>query len=161
MTQVKWLSRITVLDREFDGYQNAQGYRMKSSEEDPGTPVTRMVPRALMVPPGIPEFMTRARVVTAGRQMITGRAWSGWGPIAKVGFSSDGGRTWQDAKVGPAPAPSAWHPWTFEWDAEPGEHELCCAATDAAGNSQPGAQAWNFKGYSNNEVQRIPVTVRA
>ena len=34
-------------------------------------------------------------------------------------------------------------------------------ATDAAGNTQPVEQPWNLKGYANNEVERIPVTVRA
>jgi len=160
MTQVKWLTRITVLDREFDGYQNAQGYRYRESDDDPGTPVTRMMPRALMVPPGIPEFMSRARIVDPGRHLIVGRAWSGWGPIDRVEFSPDGGRTWGEATVAPPSSAHAWQPWSFEWDAEPGEFELCCKAADAAGNVQPDGQAWNLKGYSNNEVQRVPVTVR-
>jgi sulfane dehydrogenase subunit SoxC len=159
MTQVKWLTRITVLDRVFEGFQNAQGYRFKASEEDPGTPVTRMMPRALMVPPGIPEFMSRARVVRAGRQVVSGRAWSGWGSIAAVVFSDDGGKTWRDIEVSAAP-PRAWHRWSVDWAPEPGEYELCCAATDEAGNTQPLDQAWNFKGYANNEVQRVPVTVQ-
>jgi DMSO/TMAO reductase YedYZ molybdopterin-dependent catalytic subunit len=158
MTQVKWLTRITVLDRVFEGFQNAQGYRFKVSEEDPGTPVTRMMPRALMVPPGIPEFMSRARVVRAGRQVVTGRAWSGWAPIAAVAFSDDGGSTWRDAEVDAAPS-RAWHQWSVEWAPEPGVYELCCAATDEAGNTQPVDQAWNYKGYANNEVQRVSVTV--
>jgi Mo-co oxidoreductase dimerisation domain len=36
---------------------------------------------------------------------------------------------------------------------------LCSRATDAAGNSQPLETAWNLKGYANNEVDRIAVTV--
>jgi hypothetical protein len=36
---------------------------------------------------------------------------------------------------------------------------LCSRATDAAGNSQPLEPAWNLKGYANNAVERIPVTV--
>jgi sulfane dehydrogenase subunit SoxC len=159
MTQVKWLTRITVLEREFDGFQNAQAYRSKSSEDDPGTPVTRMMPRALMVPPGIPEFMSRARILRRGRHLITGRAWSGWGPVERVEFSPDGGLTWHQAEVAPAPGAFAWQQWSFQWNAEPGEVELCCRAADTAGNIQPDDQSWNYKGYSNNEVQRVPVTV--
>ena len=53
-------------------------------------------------------------------------------------------------------------PWTFAWDAaEPGAFELCCRATDAAGNTQPLEQPWNLHGFSNNMVQRVPVEVRA
>ena len=37
-----------------------------TQEDDEGEPVTRIQPRALMVPPGIPDFFTRARTVAAG-----------------------------------------------------------------------------------------------
>ncbi len=161
MTQVKWLSAITVLDREFEGYQNARAYRLRATEDEPGDPLTRMAPRSLMVPPGIPEFMTRRRFVEPGPHVIEGRAWSGWGPIERVDVSSDGGSSWSAAAVEHAPYPTAWHRWTWGWGApEPGEHELCCRAFDAAGNAQPLEQTWNLKGYANNEVQRVPVTVR-
>jgi hypothetical protein len=46
-----------------------------------------------------------------------------------------------------------------EWDAQPGEHELCCRARDAAGNVQPVAADWNVGGYANTSVQRVLVTV--
>ena len=160
MTNVKWLHRITVVDRPFEGYQQARGYRMRTSEDDPGTPVTRMVPRALMVPPGVPDFMTRRRFVSAGPCVLEGRAWSGFGAIARVEVSTDGGATWADAELGDAPGPHAWRGWSYRWDAAaPGEHELLCRATDAAGNVQPLDAAWNVGGYANNAVQRVPVTV--
>ena len=66
MTNVKWLDRITVLAEPFDGYQQVHGYRFRLDPDDEGTPVTRMVPRALMVPPGIPDFMTRRRTLPVG-----------------------------------------------------------------------------------------------
>ena len=158
MTNVKWLTRITVLDQPFDGYQNVKGYRMRSNEDDPGTPVTRMMPRALMLPPGVPDFMTRRRFVTPGPTRLEGRAWSGWGDITRVEVTSDGA-TWREAELGDAPGPHAWRAWSFAWDAAEGDHELACRATDAAGNTQPDAPAWNIGGYQNNAVQRIPVTV--
>ena len=66
MTSVKWLTRITVLDEPFDGYQNATAYRVRRHEDEPGTPVSRIEPRALFVPPGVPDFMTRHRFLEAG-----------------------------------------------------------------------------------------------
>jgi hypothetical protein len=54
----------------------------------------------------------------------------------------------------------AWSSWSFEWAAQPGEHVLSCRATDAEGNTQPLEQPWNFQGFGNNLVQRVPVTVR-
>ena len=40
-----------------------------------------------------------------------------------------------------------------------GEYELCCRASDAAGNTQPTEPDWNVGGYCNNAVQRVRVTV--
>jgi DMSO/TMAO reductase YedYZ molybdopterin-dependent catalytic subunit len=161
MTNVKWLQRITVVDEPFTGYQMVTGYRMRADEDDAGTPITRIEPRSLLAPPGIPDFMTRRRFLPAGRHRLEGRAWSGWGPISQVDISTDGGLTWQPATVGDPPGPAAWAPFAFEWDAPAGEHVLCSRARDASGRSQPDAPPWNVGGYANNALQRIPVTVRA
>ena len=160
MTSVKWLTAIEAVPEPFRGFQ-MEAYRVRQEPGDEGEPVTRMAPRALLVPPGFPEFLTRSRIVDVGRHVLQGRAWSGWGAIERVEVSSDGAATWADAVVGDAVSPSAWVSWTFSWDAaEPGAFELCCRATDAAGNTQPLEQAWNLHGFSNNMVQRVPVEVR-
>jgi hypothetical protein len=113
-----------------------------------------------MVPPGIPDFFTRARTLRAGDCELMGRAWSGTAPIATVEVSTDGGRSWQPADVDPPPPMvGEWQGWRCSWHAEPGVHELCCRATDAAGNSQPLLGEWNRGGYTNNAVQRVPVAV--
>jgi DMSO/TMAO reductase YedYZ molybdopterin-dependent catalytic subunit len=160
MTSVKWLTRITAVAEPFEGYQQL-AYRFRQRPEDAGTPVTRMSPRSLMIPPGIPEFMTRRRLVEQGAHILRGRAWSGWGPIDRVDVSADGGSTWAPAELGEPAHPRAWAPFTFEWDArDPGDVELCCRATDEAGNTQPLDQPWNLHGFANNMVQRIAVEVR-
>ena len=162
MTNVKWLSRISVVGEAFDGYQMRQAYRFRREESDAGEPVSRIAPRSLVIPPGIPEFMSRSRVVGAGRCELRGRAWSGEAEIASVEVSSDGGETWSPAELGPPELGRwAWRAWTFAWDAAPGEHELCCRARDTAGNEQPLEAPWNVGGYANNAVQRVAVTVRA
>ena len=161
MTHVKWLQRITVLSEPFEGFQHAGSYRFQSSEDDPGTPVERIRPRSLMVPPGIPDFLTRRRFAVAGLVELVGRAWSGVAAIERVEVSADGGSTWEDAKLDALPgSPYGWRGWSFEWDATPGDHELCCRATDGTGATQPLEPAWNLGGFANNAVQRVPVTVR-
>ena len=160
MTSVKWLERVTVLDHPFDGYQQAHAYRFRRSEDDEGEPITRMRPRALMVPPGVPDFMTRRRYVEAGPCSVEGRAWSGTAPVAAVDVSADGCRTWTAAALEAAPDRWAWARWTLTWEAGPGDHELACRARDAAGDEQPLEPEWNVGGYANNAVQRVFVTVR-
>jgi DMSO/TMAO reductase YedYZ molybdopterin-dependent catalytic subunit len=160
MTSVKWLGRITVLEAPFDGYQQRHSYRMRQQEDEVGEPLQRIQVRALMVPPGIPEFLTRARVVSAGECIVEGRAWSGQAEVAGVEVSTDGGRTWEDAELEPDSLGRwAWRGWRFVWEASPGEHELCCRARDTAGNVQPLDSPWNVGGYANNAVQRVAVTV--
>jgi sulfane dehydrogenase subunit SoxC len=161
MTNVKWLTRITVLEEPFTGFQNAVGYRMYDADGTPGEPITRMLPRSLMVPPGVPDFMTRERHVEPGPVTLTGRAWSGHAPIERVEVSTDGGTTFTDATLEPPLGPHAWRGWRFDWDASPGEHVLSSRATDAAGNTQPLETPWNLKGYSNNAVERIRVVAAA
>jgi sulfane dehydrogenase subunit SoxC len=161
MASVKWLQRITVLDRDYVGYQNDRAYRYRAVPEDEGVMVTRMVPRSLMVPPGIPDFMSRVRYVDLARCQIEGRAWSGWGRIEQVEVSVDGGQSWESALLGDPLSPFAWVPWWYRWNpAEPGDYELCCRARDSHGNEQPVEPSWNLGGYSNNEVQRVRVVVR-
>jgi sulfane dehydrogenase subunit SoxC len=161
MTSVKWLRRITAVAEPFDGYQ-MWAYRLRDREEDPGEAVTRILPRALMIPPGFPEFFSRARVLDAGPTRLDGRAWSGRGPIERVELSLDGGDTWLSATLGALPSSAyAWRGWSFEWNAEPGAYELVVRATDATGSTQPVEQTWNHHGLANNMAQRVPVTVRA
>jgi sulfane dehydrogenase subunit SoxC len=159
MTNVKWLARITLLEEPFQGFQQSVAYRLYSEDGEPGEPVTRMMPRSLMVPPGVPEFLTRRRHLQPGPVTLRGRAWSGWGQIAAVTVSIDGGASFAEAELEEPVGEAAWRGWSFEWDAPEGEHVLCSRATDAAGNTQPLDPPWNLKGYANNAVERVPVIV--
>jgi DMSO/TMAO reductase YedYZ molybdopterin-dependent catalytic subunit len=155
MQNVKWLTRITLLEEPFGGYQNAVGYRIYDADGNPGEPVTRMLPRSLTVPPGIPDFMTRERVLEPGPVTLQGRAWSGRGPIERVEVSTDNGASFADAGLEEPLGEAAWIGWRFDWDAEPGSYVVSSRATDAAGNVQPLDPPWNLKGYANNAVERL------
>ena len=159
MAHVKWLSSMTFVDQPFRGYQQEGSYLVAGSDEDPGVPVTRMLPRSLMIPPGIPDFMSRSRFLSPGTCILEGRAWSGQGHIKRVQISTDAGSTWADATLGAPVSEFAWRSWRYQWQAETGEHELCCRAEDAAANVQPLKATWNTGGYCNNEVQRVKVVV--
>jgi DMSO/TMAO reductase YedYZ molybdopterin-dependent catalytic subunit len=158
MTSVKWLTRIEAVTEPFEGYQQAVAYRYQQDEEDPGERVSRIRVRALMIPPGHPEFLTRQRFVDAGPVELRGRAWSGTAPVIRVEVGVDD--SWDDAKLEPAVGEFAWSAWSYPWEATPGEHTLSCRATDADGRTQPLEQPWNFQGVGNNLVQQVPVTVR-
>ena len=159
MAHVKWLRSIDVLAEPFTGYQNEVAYRVRASADDPGAPVSRIQPRALVVPPGFPDFMTRRRIVDAGTVPLFGRAWSGRAPITRVELSVDGGLSWSPATLGEPAARFAWRGWTFSWAATPGAYTLCVRAVDELGG-QPVEQPWNLQGMANNMAQRVAVSVR-
>jgi DMSO/TMAO reductase YedYZ molybdopterin-dependent catalytic subunit len=163
MTNVKWISRISAVDQPFEGYQQSHAYVFRTDPDDAGTKMSRILPRALMIPPGIPDFPYRRRFLPVGRHRLEGKAWSGWAPIDGVQVSVDGGQTWAEAAVAPPTLGQwAWRSWSFEWDAaDPGEHVLCCRARDAAGNDQAHFPTWNVGGYGNPAAQRVAVTVVA
>jgi DMSO/TMAO reductase YedYZ molybdopterin-dependent catalytic subunit len=158
MASVKWLTSIEAVREPFEGFQQAVSYRYRQHAEDPGEPVRRMRVRALMIPPGIPDYFSRRRFVDPGPVTLSGRAWSGNGPVERVEVAVDG--HWTGAAVAPPIGAFAWRSWSFDWDAAPGEHELACRAADATGDVQPVEAPWNYQGVGNNVVQRVTVTVR-
>lgn len=159
MAHVKWLRSVTVSDTPFDGFQQTVAYRLRQTADDPGEPVTRIAPRALLVPPGFPDFMSRARMVRPGPVALEGRAWSGQAPVAGVQVSTDGGVTWEPADLEPATPRNrwAWRSWRVAWLATPGDRDLAARAVDADGRVQPLGQRWNRGGFANNAVRWVRV----
>jgi len=159
MASVKWLREIRLVDHEFAGYQH-QAYRVKQHKDDPGMPVTQIEPRALLSPPGFPDFMSRARVVEAGVTDIRGRAWSGWGPVTKVEFSPDDGATWFDCTLAAENGPFAWRAFSTVWQATPGQARLRVRATDGTGRVQPLDPVASLGGFTNNADAAVVALVR-
>ncbi len=158
MAQVKWLTSVEAVGERFEGFQH-HAYRLRQERDDSGVPLTRIEPRALLVPPGFPDFYSRTRVVRPGAVPLQGRAWSGWGAVTRVELSADGGGTWTDAELdGPVDgSPHAWRGWRADWTAGEGEHELVVRATDDTGRLQPVQAEWNRGGFANNSAQRVRV----
>ena len=103
MTSVKWLRRIEAVTRPFEGYQQADSYRVQLAEDDPGERVTRIKVRALMAPPGFGQFPSGDRIVDAGPVVLRGKAWCGTAPVARVDVGIDD--RWQPAELGPDRGP--------------------------------------------------------
>ena len=160
MASVKWLARIDAIDHAFQGVQQVGTYRYRRTEDDPGGPVTTMRVRSLMVPPGLPDWLTRRRLVRPGPVTLQGRAWVG-GDRGVARVEVDCGDGWREAELLDPVGPRAWRSWRFEWHAEPGEYALRCRATDDRGDTQPLDPPRDIGGFGNNAVQSVHVTVRA
>jgi hypothetical protein len=82
--------------------------------------------------------------------------------MQSVEVSMDGGASWTESTLGAQRNGRwAWRPFSLEWHAQPGEHELCVRARDAEGHIQDTDSRWNLSSFANDEVQRIPVVVAA
>ena len=155
VASVKWLTRIRLLTRPFQGHYQTEKYLY---ERETGTPdktqVTTMRLRALIAQPTEGEVLPREKVE------IAGMAWAGEGIVSQVEVSVDGGRSWSAARLGASPSEYSWTPWSLSWSPDsPGDYLLMARATDAAGRSQPLGQSWNAQGYGNNAVHQIRVRV--
>jgi len=158
MTNVKWLDRIEVITKPFNGVQ-MQFYRETKGADDAGTAIETMKIRALMAPPGISVFPSLERHVEAGPVPLTGRAWSGSNGVSRVEVSTDDGASWNDAELDDPIGEYAWRGWHYTWEATAGHHILYSRATDSKGNAQPVDPVWSYYGVANNGVARVEVLV--
>ncbi|HEX2725350.1 MAG TPA: sulfite oxidase [Beijerinckiaceae bacterium] len=160
----KWLQRIWVRDREHDGMKmTGFDYRLPTRPVAPGeTPdeaemavIEDMPVKSLIT---IPAEGAELRAGAAAG--VSGFAWSGHTPVARVEVSADGGQTWRAAALETAPDTFAWRRFNFRWTpTTPGPAQLIARATDEAGRAQPLEAPWNPKGYCNNQCHRVSVTV--
>jgi sulfane dehydrogenase subunit SoxC len=72
-----------------------------------------------------------------GYVQITGLAWSGGGAVSKVEVSTDGGRSWKDAKLQTPVHSKAHTRFTFDWVWDGQEAVLMSRCTDDQGDVQP------------------------
>ncbi|HKK85194.1 MAG TPA: molybdopterin-dependent oxidoreductase, partial [Roseovarius sp.] len=93
MASVKWLNRITAMTERYQGFQQVDTYRFRQDAGEIGEPVTEIRVKSLMVPPGVPDWITRKRRLSRGPVTLQGRAWSGAGvPVERVEVRI--GETW-------------------------------------------------------------------
>jgi hypothetical protein len=95
----------------------------------------------------------------AGPACIRGIAWSGGGAITRVEVQVDAGE-WRRATITGRNGLHGRTRFEHAFRAQPGRHTIAVRARDAGGHTQPEEPVWNRRGYRNNAVHRISVTVR-
>jgi hypothetical protein len=163
---VKWLTNITVLDKEFDGFWMKNAYRKPDHPIAPGSawPPELMVPvTSLRVKSVIATPLNGAYVRLGDKVEVKGVAWSGdKGAVTSVDVSTDGGRTWKPATLGADKSQFGWRQfgYSFRPDREI-YYNILARAKDASGDSQPFVEEYNPSGYGWNVVQSVGITVAA
>jgi len=154
---VKWLHRIEVLDRPFEGFFMDKVYRVFQKGEDPGSGevVKDIQVKSIIVEPA------KDKILSAGIVPVRGAAYAGEAGIEKVEVSVDSGTTWYPAGLIGLEQLYAWRHWEFLWDVKTGgDYTIMARATDTNGRRQPETAHWNALGYGNNGVREHAVTVR-
>jgi sulfite oxidase len=159
---VKWVTNISLIDKEYDGFFMKTAYRRPAHTVAPGTAVdaSAMVPVTAIKPKSVIASPLAGERLAVGPVTIRGAAWAGESPVARVDVSADSGRTWRPAKLGTERAPYGWRLWQANWT-PPGEgsYILMAKTTDERGDTQPFLADWNPSGYLWNVVPAVRVDV--
>jgi sulfane dehydrogenase subunit SoxC len=133
LNNVKYLKHIKVVDHHLDptGVNHAailradldNKYRWYHFQWGPKSVITRPSGGQKMAGPGYVQ--------------ITGLAWSGGGAVRKVDVSTDGGRTWKEAKLQSPVLPKAHTRFNFDWAWNGEEAVILSRCTDDQGEVQP------------------------
>ena len=153
---VKWLSKITVLDRPYEGFFMDKVYRVfqKGEDSESGEVVTGLKVKSIITQPLNDEELKPGTIV------ILGAAYAGESDIERVEVSLDNGKNWKEAQfIGPHEK-FAWRQWQFIWEAgDKGYYAIMSRAIDSQGHRQPLNAGWNVLGYGNNGVEEHAITV--
>jgi DMSO/TMAO reductase YedYZ molybdopterin-dependent catalytic subunit len=152
IASTKWIVGLEVIDHPFDGTFNTESYVVIDEDGTIIRPVREMPVKSVITSPA-PDTE-----LTAGEQMLSGFAWSGYAGIAMVEVSVDDGE-WQEASIVEEAGPRSWVRFELPWTAEAGAHTLRSRATDEIALQQPETVTWNAKGYQMNAVYEVPVRV--
>lgn len=161
---IKWLNELRVIDRDFDGFWVATGYRYPTRRVAPGSavdakdmaPLTGLVVKSLITRP------VEGATMAPGKIEVTGFAWAGESDIARVDMSLDHGASWQPARLVGEQAKYSWRQFAFAFDAtKPESYLIMSRATDANGRTQPMVPPWNPSGYLWNAPDTVRIEVRA
>ena len=164
-TSQKWLRRIELRDVVHDGPKmTGASYRVPAYPVAPGTEVPKKDWEIIQSMP-VKSLITTPQTnqTIDGRSLtVRGHAWAGDRSVTSLDVSIDFGATWQAAELDAPPNPYSWQEWRADLSfPQHGYYEVWARATDSEGEAQPFAINWNAKGYLNNSMHRIAVTVAA
>jgi DMSO/TMAO reductase YedYZ molybdopterin-dependent catalytic subunit len=159
MASIKWLTRLVVIDRPFQGY--FQTFDYTTFERRAGLPVlvpiTELEVKAQIARPAPDEV-----VPADTTYRVHGAAWSGESDVSKVEVSTDGGKAWAEARLLDKAVRNAWRLWELEWHTpkQAGRHTLLARATDRRGRVQPLRRDPDRRNYLISHVLPVEVEVR-
>lgn len=158
MASIKWLRRIIVTDRPYQGFWQTMDYAdyERSNGLPSLTPITAMLPKAVIARPTLGDVLPVDREIT-----IFGAAWAGENAVDFVEFSSDEGKSWSNVKFTGRSKPFEWRFWTTTWTPTVrGPAKLLVKATDTKGRTQSMERDPDRRTYRINHLVPVDVLVK-
>jgi DMSO/TMAO reductase YedYZ molybdopterin-dependent catalytic subunit len=133
---VKWVTEMEILERPADGYWEERGWH--------GTGPVNTVAKLHVV-----------NRLDGNRIQVAGHAYAGTRGVSAVQVSTDGGSTWNDARLSEAlPGDDVWRQWAYEYDSPGQRHEVVVRAVEADGTVQPADETGAFPSGPSGWVTR-------
>ena len=159
MASVKWLRRIIVTEKPFNGFYQSLDYTYwdRSGALPTLAPLREQQTKAEIARPEQGETIAANSVYR-----IHGAAWSGTGEIMRVEISIDSGQSWKDARLVGDPVKNAWRLWEYDWQtpATAGRTTIMARATDSRGGTQAATRGGDRGTYMINHQLPVEVEVR-
>lgn len=159
MASVKWLRRIIVTSKPFNGFYQSLDYTYWDRRGPLPTlsPLTELQVKAEIARPENGES-----IPANSAYRMRGAAWAGEAEIAKVELSFDSGATWSDATLVGESAKGSWRLWEYEWrtPAAVGRRTIMARATDSLGNTQARERGGDRGTYMINHLLPVEVEIR-
>ena len=157
---VKWLGRLVVSDRPSPNHYVANAYKLVTNGDQDewaaAQPIYKFpINSAICNPPADAK-------VPSGKVTVTGYALPPGDPgrtIDRVEISTDGGTTWQCAKLLSPAREYCWSLWQAKIAVNAMTDQLILRAIDSTGAVQPETVDWNLKGYLYNAWYQTPIQV--
>ena len=125
VSATKWLTEIELTNWDFDAYWIQRTW----SKEGPIKTQSRI------------DTVKGGENLSAGRVPVGGIAWAPHRGISKVEVSTDGGESWNEARLAKQLDDDTWRQYVYDWDARPGDYTLQVRATDGEGETQTAEKA--------------------
>jgi DMSO/TMAO reductase YedYZ molybdopterin-dependent catalytic subunit len=158
---VKHLSAVEVIDSVYEGFWMKPAYRIPDNDcacVEPGTQpsATRPIGR-FNVRSFITSLSTGGRVPAGQVLAVRGIAFDGGQGIREVAYSTDGGTSWREARLGADLGRFSFREFGFAFTPAAGANDLRTRAFNRVGQSQPMEPLWNPAGYMRNVVERVVI----
>jgi DMSO/TMAO reductase YedYZ molybdopterin-dependent catalytic subunit len=158
---VKHINRVSVIDAAFDSLWMKTAYRIPDNDcacvlpgekPDKTVPIGRLDVRSF-----ITNIVDGATIKARSEVLVRGIAFDGGHGIKQVALSTDGGTSWNEARLGQDLGKYSFRQWQMMINLPEGLHTLMVRGTSQGGERQPLVPRWNPSGYMRNVVESLRV----